>query len=207
MITSEHFIAVKEKPVSEKKARQLKISLQTSRLSLKDLTIDDAAALFRYRSLPEVTRFQGFSPASEEEAVRFIKEDICHVLGQPDTWFQLGIFLREDNTLVGDLGIHFLPGESTVEIGVTVAPGFQGRGLATEAVGCVMDFLFVTLHKSKVVASVDPENLKSMALMKGIGFRLEGIYEKAVLFRGEWADDAVFEMTAEEWQTRAKHNL
>jgi len=193
--------------VSEKKTQQLKISLQTSRLSLKDLTIADAAALFQYRSLPEVTRFQGFSPASEEEAVRFIEEDICHVFGQPDTWFQLGIFLREEKTLVGDLGIHFLPGESTVEIGVTVAPRFQGRGIANEAVVCVVNFLFDTLHKSKVTASVDPENQKSMALMNGIGFRLEGIYEKAVLFRGEWADDAVYEMTAEEWQKRTKHNL
>lgn len=179
--------------------------LQTSRLLLKELELADANPLFGYRSLPEITRFQGWAPKSQEDSIRFIAEDICHIMNQPDTWFQLGIFLREGETaklLIGDLGIHFLLEESTAEIGVTISPEFQGKGLATEAVRCVMGFLFEGLTKSKVVASVDPANKKSMTLMEGIGFQLKGVYKNAVLFRGEWADDAVFEITAEQWENR-----
>jgi RimJ/RimL family protein N-acetyltransferase len=207
MITPEQIIKIKENPVSETKTSQLQFPLQTTRLLLKGLTTPDAEAFFQYRSLPEVTRFQGFAPTSVEGAIRFIEEDICHDMDQPGTWFQLGIFLKDNRTLIGDLGIHFLPEESTVEIGVTIAPEFQGRGLASEAVGRVMDFLFDELHKSKVVASVDPENQKSMALMAGLGFQLKGVFAQSVLFRGEWADDAVFEMTMQQWQNRPKPSV
>jgi RimJ/RimL family protein N-acetyltransferase len=207
MITPRYFIAVKENSVPVTKDSQLALSLQTPRLLLKGLMADDGAAFFGYRSHPEVTRFQGFAPETVEDAVRFIEEDICHEMNRPGTWFQWGIFLREGQTLIGDLGIHFLPEESSVEIGVTIAPDFQGKGFATEAMGCVMGFLFDTLGKSKVVASVDPKNLKSMALMKRTGFELEGIYKNTVLFRGEWADDAVFSMTRKQWQNRPKPNL
>jgi RimJ/RimL family protein N-acetyltransferase len=178
-------------------------SLLTARLLLKDLTVADAEALFRYRSLPEITRFQGFAPLSVEDALGFIEKDICHEVNQPDTWFQFGIFHREEQTLIGDLGIHFFAGENTAEIGVTIAPQFQGRGYASEAVGCVIDFIFETLHKDKVIASVDPKNHKSMALMRRVGFQLEGINKNAVLFRGEWVDDAVFEITPQQWRSRA----
>lgn len=181
--------------------------IQTPRLRLRGLEPADAQALFAYRSLPEITRFQGFSPETVSDAIRFITEGINHEMDQPDTWYQLGVFLREDNTMVGDLGLHFLPESGEVEIGVTIAPGFQGRGIASEAVGCALDFLFNTLHKSKVVASVDPQNHKSMALMAGVGFQLIGLYKQTVLFRGEWTDDAVFEITAKHWLNQSKQSL
>jgi RimJ/RimL family protein N-acetyltransferase len=191
--------------------------LHTARLLLKDLTVDDAEALFAYRHLPEVTKFQGWMPTAVSDAVTFIKEDICHVMNQPDTWFQLGIFIFPDKTLIGDVGIHFFPEvfkeaqkpEPTgiVEVGITVSPAHQGKGYASEAILRILEFLFEELHKNKVIASVDPENKKSMALMKKAGFRLDGIYPKAVLFRGEWTDDAVFEMTANQWLNQTKHSL
>ena len=188
--------------------------ISTPRLILRDLTAADAPALFRYRSMPEVTKFQGWTPVATEDAVRFVEKEICHVMDQPDTWFQLGIFLRDGQILIGDMGLHFLgAGDSgegnprasdTVEIGITVAPDFQGKGFAAEAVGHGLKFLFEELGKEKVVASVDPLNEKSMDLMKRVGFHLEGIHKDACLFRGRWTDDAVFSMTRKQWKKTPK---
>lgn len=45
--------------------------------------------------------------------------------------FQIGIELKETDSLVGDIGVHTRGEDSRqVEIGVTLAPEFQGRGLA-----------------------------------------------------------------------------
>lgn len=199
----------------------LTVQLETPRLLLKDLTVDDAKALFAYRSLPEVIEFQGWTPTQISDAVHFIEQDICHILNQPDTWVQLGIFQKSndnngDKTLIGDVGIHFLPDETketqkptstdNVEIGITIAPAFQGKGYATETVQYVLDFLFDELHKRKVIASVDPNNLKSMTLMKHVGFRLDGIFPKSVFFRGEWTDDAAFSITLEQWRKHSNSN-
>jgi RimJ/RimL family protein N-acetyltransferase len=204
MMTSEHFITVKENPMAETKNNLFMTPLRTRRLLLKGLTTPDAEAFLRYRSLPEITRFQGFLPKSVEDAIHFIEDDICHVMDQPDTWFQLGIFQSDTMTLIGDLGIHFLSEGREVEIGVTIAPEFQGKGFAKEAVGRVLDFLFNVLQKNIVVASVDPANQTSMSLMTGLGFRLIGIYPQSILFRGEWADDAVFQMTVNQWCNQPK---
>jgi RimJ/RimL family protein N-acetyltransferase len=153
-------------------------------------------------------------PLETEDAVRFVDEEICHVMDTPDTWFQMGIFLRDGQILIGDMGLHFLGtgdnGEEsespsdTVEIGITIAPDFQGRGFAAEAVDYGLTYLFETLGKEKVVASVDPLNEKSMELMKRIGFHLEGIHKDAYLFRGRWTDDAVFSMTRKQWKKTPK---
>ncbi len=198
------------------------LKLHTPRLLLKDLRVDDAAALFAYRSLPEVTEFQGWTPTDVSDAVGFIEHDICHVLDQPDTWFQLGIFLNatddpnDDKKLIGDMGIHFLssateeiqkPGlTDTVEIGITISPAHQGRGYASEAVRRILDFLFEELHKIRVIASVDPDNHKSMTLMKSVGFQLDGIFPKSVFHRGEWVDDAAFSITLEQWRNHSNSN-
>lgn len=196
-----------------------KFSLKTPKLQLRALTVADAEALFQYRSLPEVTRFQGWAPATVEEVVRFVTEDVCHVMNQPDTWFQLGIFLNEDEVLVGDLGMHFwdeanssattdVEGQTgIVEIGITLAPQFQGKGLASEAVRVALDYIFNMLQKSQVIASVDPENQRSMALMQRAGFHLDGIYKNSVLFHGRMVDDAVFSMTAQQWCKEPKASL
>ena len=200
------------------------VQLHTKRLLLKDLTTHDAEALLAYRSLPEVTEFQGWKPNTVNDALDFVTNGICHHLDQPDTWFQLGIFLESDLSLIGDAGLHFLPlgwdtasgkgnGQKddeektaaplptdTVEIGITIAPAHQGKGYASEAVRCVLRFLFEELNKNKVVASVDPANHKSMSLMRRVGFQLEGIYPKSVFFQGEWADDAAFSLTVEQWK-------
>jgi RimJ/RimL family protein N-acetyltransferase len=177
--------------------------LQTERTQLRALDSSDADALFGYRSLPEITRFQGWAPVTADEAKDFIDTQICHTLDQPGTWFQMGIFSLETKTLIGDVGLHFLEEEKdTVEIGITLAPLLQGNGFAQEVIQAVLSFLFETLHKNKIIASVDPDNLKSINLMERTGFRLEGIYQKAFLFRGEWVDDAVFILNRENWQNQ-----
>lgn len=192
-------------------AETTKFGLETPRLQLRALTIADAEGLFQYRSLPEVRCFQGWAPETVEEAFRFVVEDICHIMNQPDTWFQCGIFLRGNEVLVGDLGMHFLDGTissggnatvepaGVVEIGITLAPQFQGNGFAAEAVRAALDFIFGTLQKQRVIASVDPENKKSMALMQRVGFHLEGVYKNSFLFHGRMVDDAIFSVTHQKW--------
>ncbi|HNW36989.1 MAG TPA: GNAT family protein [Candidatus Ozemobacteraceae bacterium] len=103
--------------------------------------------------------------------------------------------------LAGDLGVHFPHGEPhQVEIGVTVAPGFQGRGIGTEAVSGLIGHLFTHLRKHRVFASVDPRNEASLKLLRRVGMRQEAHFRQSMLFRGEWVDDIVFAVLASEWK-------
>lgn len=59
----------------------------------------------------------------------------------------------------------------------------QGKGYATEAAIGVIDYLFSDLKKHRITASVDPINIKSVALLERIGMRKEAHFnEKCIIF-------------------------
>jgi RimJ/RimL family protein N-acetyltransferase len=176
--------------------------ITTARLLLSRLTAGDAEALFAYRSLPEVCRYQHWQPSRVEEAEDFIERQQRVGFDSPGTWFQLGARARESGRLIGDLGVHFVEDGGQVEIGFTVAPAFQGRGLASEAVVALLDYLFGPLGKHRVFASVDPRNEPSRRLLQRVGMRQEAHFLQSVRFKGTWTDDLVFAILASEWRAR-----
>lgn len=177
--------------------------LATQRLRLGPLTPDDAAALFAYRSLAEVGRYQSFCPADLAQAQDFIAGLAAEGWGERQGWFQLGIRLAGSNDLVGDLGVHFMQaGPSQVEIGFTLAPAVQGRGLATEAVQGLLAHLFGVLGTHRVVASTDPRNTGSVSLLRRVGMRQEALFRQGLWFKGAWVDDMVFAILRDEWRAQ-----
>ncbi|MDF1839378.1 MAG: GNAT family protein [Planctomycetota bacterium] len=175
-------------------------TITTDRLLLNRLGQADAPALFAYRSLPDVARFQSFEPNSMEDAEAFIRSCAGVEFGAAESWAQLAVRSKETDELLGDVGIHFLEeGTQQVEIGFTIAPKFQGRGLGSEAVCGLIDCLFGILTKHRVTASVDPRNAASMALLKSVGLRQEAHFHESLCFKGEWVDDVVWAMLRKEW--------
>jgi RimJ/RimL family protein N-acetyltransferase len=175
----------------------------TERLLLRSLVMDDCEKLFAYRSCPEIRQYQNWEPQSLEEVRLFIKNVSALELNTPG-WHQIGIVIQGDNgCLIGDCGIHILETDlRIVEIGITIAPAYQSKGYATEVLKALLSLIFDGLFKHRVMASVDPRNLPSMALMKRIGMRKEGHFVQSIWFKGSWADDVVFAMLATEWQSR-----
>lgn len=172
----------------------------TSRLRLAPLVASDAMAFFEYRSDLGVCRFQTFEPGSLDDARRFIDALQTTPFGEPGTWSQLGVRLRESGRLIGDLGIHVLPDDpQQAEIGFTIAPQHQGCGFATEAVTGVLGYLLGPLQKHRVIASVDPRNEPSVALLRRVGMRQEAHFRESLWFKGRWADDVIFAILASEW--------
>lgn len=174
--------------------------ITTDRLVLTPLAAADAGALFSYRSLPEVCRYQSWEPTRIEDAAAFIESVRAVGFDSPGTWSQLGVRLRETGELVGDLGVHFLEDGAQVEVGFTLAPAAQGRGLGTEAVAGLLDHLFTALRKHRVSASIDPRNGPSLRLAQRVGMRQEAHFHRSVRFKGEWADDVVYAILASEWR-------
>ena len=177
------------------------ITIDTARLSLIRLTLEDAAGLFGYRSLPEVCRYQSFRPSAIDDAVAFIAGTAAQA-DIPDTWYQLGIFQKSNSSLIGDIGIHFLgKGGGNVELGCTLTPASQGQGYATEAVSAVIDYLFQSLGKRRAIFSIDPRNAPSRRLAARLGMRQVAYMEKNVLIDGELCDDVLYEINPFDWMS------
>lgn len=176
------------------------IKITTERLVLRGLQLSDANALFKYRSLPEVYKFQGWKPQTLKEVEAFITEKISKAPNIPDTWYQLGVIIKETEELIGDVGVHFIgPEDKQAEIGYTLNPEYQGKGYATEAVWGVLNYLFTTLKKHRITASLDPRNEKSIALVERIGMRNEAHFIKSIWLNEQWEDDSIYGILEEEW--------
>jgi RimJ/RimL family protein N-acetyltransferase len=172
----------------------------TERLVLTPLRSSDVEALFDYRRNPDVCRYQTWMPRTLDDARRFIDGCQAAPFDTPGSWSQLGIRLQDSGVLVGDLGVHCPAGEPRqAEIGFTVSPSHQRRGLGLEAVTALLAYLFGTLQKHRVFASVDPRNEPSMALLRRVGMRQEAHFRESLWFKGEWADDVVFAVLQSEW--------
>lgn len=177
--------------------------IQTERLRIRELQRQDAAPMYEYRSNADIARYQSWQPASLSEVQEFIAINGERGELAPGSWHQLAIVSPED-LLIGDIGLHLLEDGRQLEIGITVAPAFQHRGIAGEALTAILDRLFSDCGVHRVSASVDPRNLRSVQLMRRLGFRAEAHHVQSVILRGEWTDDVRFAILAPEWRSRPR---
>jgi RimJ/RimL family protein N-acetyltransferase len=174
----------------------------TKRLRLRHLEVSDARRIFEYRSHPAVVRFQSWGSESPEAIESFIRNLSSTEPAQPGSWYQVGIGLLSSGELIGDCGFHVLETEPRqAEVGIALAPEFQGQGLASEALRALLNYLFVTLGNDRVYGSVDPRNVRSASLLQRMGMRKEAHHVKSLWFKDEWVDDAIFAITASEWKS------
>jgi RimJ/RimL family protein N-acetyltransferase len=177
--------------------------LRSPRLILRRLRREDLAALCAYRSLPEVARYQSWESFGPDEAARLIDSQAGLEPNVPGTWFQLAIVVAATGLLVGDCGLHCRQDDPRqMEIGITLAPAHQGHGYATEAIECLLGFVFGSLGKHRVATITDAANRPAAALFRRLGFRQEAHFVEHVWFKGEWGSEFGFALLRREWEQR-----
>jgi aminoglycoside 6'-N-acetyltransferase len=157
---------------------------------LRRLLPTDLAAFQAYRSTPELSRYQGWSPMPEAEAAAFLAEMADAPLFTPGKWIQLGIAHAEDDHLIGDIGIFVSEDGVTAEIGFTLALTAQGRGIATAAVREAVELLFAATEVQRALGITDSRNAASVRLLERVGFQYQG--SRAAVFRGEPCSEHVY---------------
>lgn len=151
--------------------------LLTERLLLRRSRPEDAERISAYRSDPDVHRYQGWERTDPEGIRAEIEEMSARAPGEPGGWVQLSITERESGRLVGDVGLSRADEPGTIKVGYTVAPAFQGRGYATEAVGALVTYAFDALGADVVRAYASANNAPSARVAEKAGMRLVERFE------------------------------
>jgi RimJ/RimL family protein N-acetyltransferase len=152
------------------------------RVALRRLHEGDLVPFQAYRCDVDVGRWQGWEPMADEAATAFLREMATAPWCPAGAWFQLAIADAQDDRLLGDIGLHLAADGLSLEIGFTLAPGAQGRGLAAEAVGLALAAVFAHTPARGVVAITDVLNTASVKLLRRLGFELKATQD--ALFRG-----------------------
>lgn len=176
------------------------LKINTDRLFLRPINLDNVEEIFKYRSDAVSNKYQSWIPETTNDVSDFINDRVSAIIDLFDTWYQFVIIKKDDLKLIGDIGIHFLDkNEKQVEIGITLDKNFQGKGYATEALKQVIKYLFTDLKKHRITVSLDPRNVKSMNLIERLGFRKEAHFKESILSDGKWVDDLVYALLKDEW--------
>ncbi len=176
----------------------------TERLRLRPFQVDDLEAFVAYRSDPDVARYQSWDASySMTDAQSFLTSQRQLQLGQPGEWLQLAMVDRRTGSLCGDCAVRVgIDPPATAEIGVTLAPSRQSKGLATEALAAVVTALFEQQGMHRVFAQADERNAAVKRLLERLGFRCEARLVEADWFKGAWSTLCVYAILDREWQAR-----
>lgn len=178
--------------------------IPTERLLLRPLLSADLPEFVAYRSDPDVARYQGWDATfSMADATHFLDQVRDVHLGQPGKWLQLAAVHRVSGALCGDVAVRFVVDQpATAEIGVTFARGWQGVGLAREALSALLAVLFGDHGAHRVYAEADDRNGAVHHLLERLGFRCEARLVDADWVKGEWTTLRTYALLDHEWTNR-----
>lgn len=156
------------------------IILETKRLLLRRLVIDDLDALFALYSDEEIRRYFPEGILTYEET----KEELEWFLnGHPDDP-QLGLWAtiyKETDQFIGRCGLlpWVIDQQPEVEVAYLLDKKYWGQGLATEAAQAILQYGFEQLDLSRLICLIDRENEASIKVATKIGmtFEKEGVDE------------------------------
>ncbi|WP_163782504.1 GNAT family N-acetyltransferase [Myxococcus vastator] len=153
-------------------------TVETERLVMKGHSLEDYEECLAMWSDPAVVRYISGKPSTREEMWSRLLRYVGH-------WDLLGFgfwVVREKATgrLVGEVGLGDFhrdmqpPLGAGPEAGWVLAPGFHGKGYATEAVHAALAWADARLSPERVVCIIAPENAASIRVAGKCGFRQTG---------------------------------
>lgn len=146
--------------------------LETKRLIVRELTLDDMDALFELYSYEGMTDYmEGLYPYEEEYAYQKAYIESMYGFFGYGMWL---VFEKESGKLVGRAGVEHreaLDGE--LELGYAIGTPWQGRGYATEVCEAIVEYVREELFFEGIVSLVEPENKASVHLLEKLDFSIE----------------------------------
>ena len=179
------------------------IQLETESFYLRRFSQKYLKTFVEYRNHPSVTRYQDWESYSEAQGLQFIKDQQKINPGDVGKSFVFAIVEKETDQLVGDFNIT-VDGEfsSNLEVGLTLSPFFQHRGLGYEVNISVLNFVFDELGIHRVFAITDSKNIAAHKQLEHIGFRKEAHFKEYAWAKENWVDVYYFALLKEEWKEK-----
>lgn len=176
-------------------------ALETARFTLREVTIDDLAAVYKMMSDKRVTRYFGRPPmtALDEAAARIVSMRNDFRDQQGVRW---GIARREGGELLGTCGYwRLLKPHFRAEIGYELDPACWGQGVMPEALGAIVGYGFETMGLHSIEANIDPENTGSRRVLEKLGFEREALLRDSYYLPHEqrFSDTATYSLLRARW--------
>lgn len=175
--------------------------LETERLILRRMRLDDAEDMFAYASDPLVTRYVLWEThRTLEDAKAFLRSATeGYERGDFGGW---GVVLKDTGTFVGTCGMEagYAPEHARAELGYVLSRELWGRGLMPEAVRAVVRFGFGRMELNRIEARCIAENAASARVMEKAGMTCEGTLREREFIKGAYRDMRLYSILRREYR-------
>jgi len=174
-----------------------------STITLRELEVTDAPALFAMLTPEEVSRFISPPPTTVAGFEKFIMW--ARAERAAGRYVCFGVVPHGMNTAVGLFQIRQLePGFATAEWGFALGSSFWGTGMFIEGGEMVVNFAIETLGVSRLEARAAVANGRGNGALRKLGAVQEGVLRRSFLKNGQFLDQMLWSILSEEWrQTKA----
>lgn len=174
--------------------------LETRRLLLQPLTLDDAPQIQRVFPQWEIVRYLSKVvpwPYPPDGAVTFIRDVALPAVERDDTWNWTIRPKAEPDEIIGSIALRLSPDKNR---GFWLAPDYHRLGLMTEASIVVTDYWFEVLGQPVLRVGKAIANEGSRRISEKAGMRVVATFERDFVCGRLPAE--LWEITADEWRRK-----
>ncbi|MBO0997425.1 GNAT family N-acetyltransferase [Bacillus sp. SD075] len=172
--------------------------IETKRLILREVTMEDAGDMFTYLSDTDVVKPMGLDPC---QTVNDVGDEIkwYESIFQEGSGIRWGITLKDSGRVIGSCGfLNMVTNHHRAEIGYELSKAHWGKGIASEALEAVVMYGYRHFHLERIQALIEPDNYPSQKLVEKQGFSREGLLRHYEYTCGKFDDLYMYSLIKED---------
>lgn len=176
--------------------------IQTDRLSLRSFKMSDAEQIFNnWAKDPKNVEYLSWQAHKNVEETGKILSQWLELYNNKD-YYRWCITLKGTNEVIGGIDvIKIIENRSTCEIGYVLSKRYWNRGIMTEALAAVINYLFTKVGFNRIQLRHSIGNEASGKVMRKCGMQFEGVLRQYGLRNtGEHCDSAIYSILKEEYK-------
>jgi len=177
--------------------------LETPRLILRELCLEDGPALQAFQSRQSYWSRQAMEPEDFKDGAERVKHYLRYRGTSNERWLYVYVgLLRGDSKIIGQASLsRWSP--AIASIGFGIDGEHAGRGLATEIASRLLGFGFEELKVHRIQADVALENSACIRVLEKVGMVREGVARDCIFAQGRWWTEAKYAILEDEHRSRA----
>ena len=161
--------------------------IETPRLIIRIVSLDDATDFFEFCSDPNVTKYLTFSPYNSlSHTKRIINNMINAYIHGSDVNFS--VILKENYKVIGSISLSFKEFDNIAEIGYLFNSLYWNKGYGDEALKKVIDIAFNYYNLDMLIASYISLNKSSEKLLLKNNFIIDNVLKKSLNKNNQFYD-------------------
>lgn len=149
--------------------------LETPRLVLREMVVEDANDMFELNADTEVIQYTGNVAFKDvKEAQEFLRNYTHYIEYGFGRW---AMIRKEDQAFIGWCGLKYIPEVDEIDIGYRLFKKYWNQAYATEAAKACLEYGFNVLKINTIVGRARAENKASIKVLEKIGLVFKAKYD------------------------------